>query len=348
VLGGPLVPVGEQGEAPYEDSSKWIELGFPKLIAMRLSLTRLMTPFNVRTQRNTGLLGRVQEVALATRPVDLEARITSIVNPKPSFSFYTAPMGPSARLESIVHVSNPSVARPVEKIVGDRDLAANQAILMLWRSGVTVDHTVRLLSMGLLGSRRKLVPTRWSITAVDDAVSKGLLGEIRSMPKLDVTLAGFHRVLGNSFGVLLIGSTSWSFEMLESWAPYVGASNNQWYIVPSDSEPHSGRTKYASNLGGAYYAARLAVAHRLHRMGRQARALVLMEVDREWLAPLGVWRVREGVKLAADTASEFEDPKKAVEHLLAKMATNRLSWIRSSLTLSGLYLNRTLDEFILK
>lgn len=345
VLGGPLVPQREGDTSLYEDSSRWLELGFPRLIEMRLSLLRLMARLDVHAHRNTRLLDRVQEVALGARPVDVEARVASTITRRPSFSFYTPPMGSSVLLESITHVSNPSVPRPVERVVGDLDLGASEGLFELWRSGVGVDYAQRLLSAGLLGRRRRLVPTRWSITAVDDSISKRLLEEVRDMPLLDQTVAGFHRALGNSFGVILFGGRRWRFEMLESWAPYVGVLDES-YNVPSDREEHGGRTRYASNLGGAYYAARLGVAEHLHRLGRQAQALVLMEVDRGWLAPLGVWRVREGVRAALRSPTLFEDPRAAIDATLARMATKRLCWIRSSETIRELLFNRTLDEYL--
>jgi len=190
------------------------------------------------------------------------------------------------------------------------------------------------------------VPTRWSITAVDDILSKRLIEKIRSMPTIDVTMAGFHRALGNSFGVILVGGRVWWYEMLESWAPYLGAASDESYVVPSDWEDHLGRSTYASNLGGAYYAARLAVANHLYSVNRQAGVFVFMEVDRGWLAPLGVWRVREGVKLALTKLRSFENSRTALEHILGLMETSRLSWLRGGTLLRQLLVTRTLDEFM--
>ncbi|MEM3799767.1 MAG: hypothetical protein QXH56_06735 [Thermoprotei archaeon] len=345
IMGGPLVPLSSGDTSLYEDSSRWLELGFPKLIEMRLSLVRLTTRLDIHAKGDERTLGRIQEVALGSKPVDVEAKLSSTLREKPSFSFYTPPMGPAAKLEAILYVGNPSVPRAVERVTGDLDLPAAEGMLELWRSGVGVDHTQRLLSAGLLGRRRMLVPTRWSITAVDDTLSRSLIAKLKHMPTLDKTVAGFHRALGNSFGVVLVGGRGWWYEMLESWAPYVGAIGDESYIVPSDWEDARGRTSYASNLGGAYYAARLAVANHLYNAGKQAGVFVLMEVDREWLAPLGVWRVREGVRQALTKLQEFENPRVALESIIRLMATPRLSWVRGSVILRNTLLGRTLDEF---
>jgi len=44
------------------------------------------------------------------------------------------------------------------------------ALNELYKSNVEIDHLQKLLSVGTLGlkTQRKMVPTRWSITATDD------------------------------------------------------------------------------------------------------------------------------------------------------------------------------------
>ena len=59
-------------------------------------------------------------------------------------------------------------------MVEDRDASAAVALVELYSSGISLDHISRLLSLGLLGKKRKLVPTRWSITASDDMIGKEL------------------------------------------------------------------------------------------------------------------------------------------------------------------------------
>ncbi|MCJ7450432.1 MAG: hypothetical protein MUP58_01695, partial [Candidatus Nanohaloarchaeota archaeon QJJ-9] len=75
-----------------------------------------------------------------------------------------------------------------------------------------------------------------------------------------------------------------------------------------------GRTSYAEETAGGYYAARLGVLEKLRKKQRQAKALVLREVTDEYWAPLGVWVVRETVREALEKEPiNPESFKKAVE-----------------------------------
>jgi hypothetical protein len=66
----------------------------------------------------------------------------------------------------------------------------------------------------------------------------------------------------------------------------------------SDWEPYSGRTKYASNVTGAYYSARLAATEYLQKIKRQAQVIVLREISDEYRFPLGVWVIRVATRAA--------------------------------------------------
>ena len=60
-----------------------------------------------------------------------------------------------------------------------------------------------------------------------------------------------------------------------------------------------GRKKYAENTVGGYYAARIAVLEQLRIIKKQSSVLALRFVDpNEYIAPLGVWVVREAVRRA--------------------------------------------------
>ena len=122
--------------------------------------------------------------------------------------------------------------------------------------------------------QRKIVPTRWSITAVDDTLSKHLLQKIYHYPPLDKFQVYKFEYLDNWYAAIL-SPRNWAFEWIEAWFP--GTAWNETGSVPAlmgDHEPFEGRTTYAS-VGGCYYSTRLAVAEALERMGKQASALVL-------------------------------------------------------------------------
>ena len=55
----------------------------------------------------------------------------------------------------------------------------------------------------MLGKERKLVPTKWSITATDDIISKELVEEIINFNLIDTYKIFSYSHLGNTFSVVL-------------------------------------------------------------------------------------------------------------------------------------------------
>ncbi len=75
----------------------------------------------------------------------------------------------------------------MEKVYSDVDFKANEALKYLYAKGFDEHFLSRLLSVGGAGVKfeRKLVPTRWSITAVDDLVGRKVISEIQDFPQSD-------------------------------------------------------------------------------------------------------------------------------------------------------------------
>jgi hypothetical protein len=186
----------------------------------------------------------------------------------------------------------------------------------LYSKGIDEHYLTRLLSAGTLGVKRTLVPTRWSITAVDDTVGKRLLDEVRLHDTIGNRIyVGSH--LGNHFFVMLFDDM-FSYELFETYF------KKQSYTT--DYEPFSGRTSYAEQCAGGYYAARLPVLEELDRLGKQASVLVVRIITDDYYAPLGVWVVREAVRNAMrSTPIEFGD-KQLMLAYAKKLAMKRFSY----------------------
>jgi Uncharacterized conserved protein len=75
----------------------------------------------------------------------------------------------------------------IEKTLEDDDWQAEGAMTYLYRRGLDVYDINTVLSAGALGQgdQRRLVPTRWSITAVDDTIGSYLRGQTRPEPSID-------------------------------------------------------------------------------------------------------------------------------------------------------------------
>jgi hypothetical protein len=179
----------------------------------------------------------------------------------------------------------------------------------LYRRGVETSSIHKVLSVGMLGLKknRRLVPTRWSISATDDTISSRLVKENETNPSIDLFEVTQYSHLANYYSVVLIPDDVWSFEMIESWFTKSGQ-----IATGSDYEDARGLDHYPT-IAGAYFAARLAVADHLARMRRKAAALVLREIHPEYVMPLGVWQIREAVREALKKpAQKFEKIEEAI------------------------------------
>ena len=144
-------------------------------------------------------------------------------------------------------------------------------------------------------------------------ISNYLLSEVTSYLPVEKILLFHSHLYDNHFFIFFVPGP-WGFELVEVWAPYSFWSSGK-LIILSDGEIGRKRRRYAENVGGSYYATRLAVLEKLREMKRIATVLVLREVREGYYAPLGVWQVRENVRNALRSRPlEFSSLKEALEY----------------------------------
>ncbi|PGF17403.1 hypothetical protein CP556_15725 [Natrinema sp. CBA1119] len=356
---GLLSPVGNEDDAEeYVTDGDWYQQGYAidDVLQRRTGLLNSSKRANVdspsiasRMTPNVddvwdGFVGVQREVAIADRPVDLEIGLDN----KPDLGLDTGtdvatPRGPRANARNAELQENPYVPRPVKKTLEDDDWQAEGAMTYLYRRGFDVYDINSILSAGALGQtkQRRLVPTRWSITAVDDTVGKFLRGRIRNAPSIDGVQVWANEYVGNRYWVVLAPGT-WEFELVEMKAP-----GSIWNPDPGDdiwlasaSEGYEGRSSYVEETAGAYYAARLGVLEYLESIGRQAKCLVLREVSDDYWAPVGVWQVRESVRNAFEGQyGEAETFHEAVSEVATRLPVSDARLRRKSELAAGLQSN---------
>ena len=346
---GPLVPPSEMvGEGPVLSSVQdLVDAPIEDVVAYRSLLFHTRQGASVRLRREVPrILEVAREVAMSTEPVETEVELSKPIPSRlvANLDPFAAPMGPGVEAERGRVVGSPVVPRKVDALVSDEDAGAATAARELFGAGVGEDHILRLFSVGLLGRRasRRLVPTRWSITAVDDIISKDLATRVRGLQELGEVHLHTGMLKGNHFHVLLV-PRPWAFEMVEAWVR--GSLWAESTTVVSDREGHDGRSDYARNVTGAYYAARLAVLEHLSGIMRQATAVVYREVTEEYWAPLGVWVIREGVRSAmARPAERHHDVRSALGAIAGRVRVQ--DWDRRAEMLHEIMAQSKLDDFI--
>ena len=347
VSAGPLIPpLATENEALLlEDPSAWGNMQIEDIISMRSRMVRANTSLHIKDARSkeNPLLAKAQELALSRKPVDTEAWFFKAPKQELKFDAVLTPMGPSGLVKNFELAENPDVPKKVDYLVYDTDALAKDAVTELLKSDVSTEHITRLFSIGLLGKERKIVPTRWSITAVDDMAGKELADRIRDFPwASDIKLfSGTH--FGNHFEVLIL-PRAYSFELIEIWLPKtVWSGESSW--VGEDSEGLDGKKGY-SPLAGGYYAARLPVLEYLTEIKRQASVFVLREITPDYWAPLGVWVVREGMRKALQNPPKsFDSLETAVSDLAGRARTPKSEWVQQAKMLSNFRFQTTLDSF---
>ncbi len=345
---GPLVPPYRGDTSLLDRPESWLDLSIDDFVGFRSQLVRGLHRVKVTEAANPrGIVDRLQELAIAAKPSDLDVEFTKRPRGSIVFTDDVQPYGPSAPLQRML--AEPARAhQKLEKAWYDGDLKAQDAMLWLHDKGLEVSRISRALSMGTLGveKRRRLVPTRWSITAVDDTVGKSLVRQLRSFPLINEFRVYESWKLDNRFIVLLFPQ-SWSYELVEAWYP--GSTWNphgREIVMFSDWEDHRGRTDYAE-IGGCYYAARLAIAESLNNERRQAGALVLREAHPGYIMPVGVWNVRENVRRAmSQPYREFADLASALFYVSTRLGIKLREWRRWSAILQRLLYQRRIDDFV--
>jgi len=340
---GLLSPVDPGADpADFATSDRWYRHGFGIDDVLRRRTGLLNATRSSRVDVSDvwdGFVGVQREVAIADHPVDVEVGLTGSPELDLSFDDIQTPTGPRAQARNADIAENPHVPRPVEKTLADDDWRAEGAITYLYRRGFDVYDINTVLSAGALGrtNNRRLVPTRWSITAVDDTVGQYLRGSLRTAPSVDEVQVWHNDYLGNDYWVLLAPG-NWEFELVELKAPgsvWNPESDGEYYLA-ADSEGFDGRSTYVEETAGAYHAARLGALEHLASIDRQATCLIIRHATERYWAPVGVWQIREGIRHAFEgEPAVAESFTAAVSQLATQLPVSMTDLRRKSELVAG-------------
>ncbi len=239
----------------------------------------------------------LHEIAMTHKSVATEFRLQKPLGKHKENHPTTPLIAKAAPVEHVQLQENAPVKQKIDYLVNDTDVKSTVAMQELQKAGIQTSSIMKLLSAGLLGRKtaRKMVPTRWSITAVDDTLSKKKLEKIRLNKELGEIRLVHAEYLGNHYEFLLLPGT-YAFEVIE-----ISLTNQG---VWQDHESNFPRKTYADSVTGAYYANRLALTEYLEKIQRQAQCLVFREIRPEYDAPCGVGILRETSREAFESPYE--------------------------------------------
>jgi hypothetical protein len=326
VQGGPLM-VNDTDNPP-----DWLarNLGMEDIVGIRARTIRGRSALHA-------IAGNLQEIALSSQPLDVDVAFEKPVVFGLNFDGTIAPVGLTGSVKTLEITGNARVERVVDRITSDTDIGAAEACGALRESAIDVYRISGLMTAGLLGRRRKFVPTRWAITAVDDTLSIGLKKEIARYPPVEEIRLFAGELFGNRIVCILIPG-DWKFEMIEIWGRHSlwGGEND---VIVQDREGM--KKKGYSPISGAYYSARLAACEYLFQVKRSARVIILRSISGDYWAPLGTWVVREATRKAvAHPPVICESLAAAVGQASALLGSD--AWVCHSTLIPELRTQRTL------
>jgi len=336
VFVGPMVPPIHGDTSLLDNPEQWTGKSLEDIVNFRLSLVRGIQKISI-DKVDGRYMENLQEVAMSSRPIDSDLLFTKLTSPSISLDGESAPFGPIGEIKSAKFSVTTSV-KPIEKIYYDKDLNAQDAVMTLYNSGIEISKIQKCFSIGMLGKKRKLVPTRWSITATDDIICKHLTDDILNYDLIDSCKVFSYTHLGNIFTIVLFPHR-WIYEMIEAWY------SNGVMGFGSDFEDARG-IKHPPAIAGAYFAAKLGVLEYLHKKKIQAGVVILREIRPEYAIPVGVWQVREGIREAMIQnpiiANNFDH---ALDLASNKMSISKSEWLSHG-NIVGLIKQKTLSDFL--
>jgi hypothetical protein len=346
---GPMLPPEFGDTSILSTPERWKSFSIPKIVEMRSKLVRGIYKSKVYNVEKGRMEEQVRDLALAERPAEAEVKFAKKLFITLSLRDEVQPFGPSAALRSF-DVYNIKADRKIESMYNDGDARASTAVVELYEKGIPVSKIQQSFSAGLFGisAKRRFVPTRWSITAVDDTIAKSNLDEVKDYESIDTIHAYYNVSLDNRWLILFIPG-KWQYESSEAWYPKtIWNENGTDVSIYSSYEGYKGRKTYAE-IGGCYYAAKLAVTEKLKSMKKQAMVLILREVHEGYIMPVGVWNVREHVRETLGTAPIILNGRQDIFNIIKeKMEIRPKDWIMNCRILRDIISQRGINDYIAK
>ena len=342
---GPMVPPQHGDTSVMDTPELWAGKTIDEIVDFRFNLVR--GKFLTDIDNFDGkIVEMTREIALAKESPEADIEFKSKPIGRIVMNDEVQPFGPSASMTSL-NVENCRFDEKVEKAFHDTDLKSRDAVIDLYKGNVLVSKIQKAFSVGAFGleRNRKFVPTRWSITAVDDTLGKDLMKSTKTNPLINEYRIYEHVQLDNRWIILMI-PREWCFELIEAWYPNtIWNPSGSKIEIFSDHEFYDGRKTYAE-IGGCYYASRLAVNELLTKERRQAGVVIMREAHPGYIMPVGVWNVREAVRAAVkNKPSTFATLNEALSYASKKFDIPMSRWISTSGVLKDVLHQRRLLDF---
>lgn len=347
---GPLVSTFNEDTALFDHPEEWAGQSLEDIIKYRLSLIRGTNPTTVNiASNNDKLIETLQELTMAIKSTNIEVNFAK----EPIFNFDeikkngvtdsdSIHYGLASKINDLKLPSGLIVDKKIEKAYYDKDLKAIEAVTKLYNEGIEISKLSKALSIGMIGiqKNRRIVPTKWSITAIDQILSSELIKKIKNFDSVNFYQVYNYSHLDNTYSIILIPDKTWCFEMHEAWIDNTGNVE-----IETDIEV-AGRLRNYPKMGGSFFAARVAVSEYLVQNRKSAGIMVFREIQPQYLLPVGVWQIREGIRKAMRKGPRvFDSLEKALINACSTMSVSKKEWISNSNLLRFVKNQRRIQDY---
>lgn len=289
-------------------------------------------------QTNHKVLDEIKDIYKSRKPIEFTSKFDSELKfNKPIVNKLSGVLGTKNELLNIELNENAQTSNKIENY-SKGDVKSKEAIIQLYEKGINEHQIINLLSLGNWGLQinKKMVPSRWAITAYDQTIEKHLYSKLLKYSTIENYELYFSSDKGNSFIIILLPDT-FTFENFEftpsGWNAndYVGIDNKL-----NKSEP---------DTAGGFFATKVAIFETLNQRRKSASIICLREID-NYEIPLGVVFVRETVRQAMKNKIFNCSNKKELEEYLSRFHKNHFNWYKKSKTLEENGKQKKLRDFI--
>ena len=283
------------------------------------------------------VIGEINDIYKARKAVDFTSKFDKeLTFNKPIINSMSGILGTKNELLRLELNQNAPTSKQIEKYIQE-DVKSKESLIELYERKVPESQIINLLSLGNFGiqTNRKIVPTRWTITAYDKTIEEHLCKQVKECRIMSNYQLFYYSDKGNTF-LIILAPDAYSFENIE-FMP------NGWQAV--DYVKYDNKLKYKEpNTAGGFYATKVAILEYLRSIKKQASIVCIRLID-NYEIPLGVVFVRESVREAMkkriDKTSTMEEMKM---HIL-KNHTQFYKEFTSSMTLRELRVQKKLNDF---
>ncbi len=277
----------ENLESVYKNNSNLVKLNYDKIIKIKArnifgsSNNINVKDLNFRIKEELADIYKAKNMINFVSKFDKEIKFNCFANSK-DFGI----LGSKNELLSIETIGNVSVSKNIEKYTND-DIKSKKAIIDLYEKSYNEHQIINLLSLGEFGHslNKKLMPTKWAISAFDKTIEKHLYLKLIKNKLLEKFEIFSYFDKGNFFLIILIPDY-FQAQIIETW------SN----IVESDYVSFDNKLDYLDiKTAGAFYATKLGVFENLCFRKKQS-AFISLRVIKDYEIPLGLVFVRECIR----------------------------------------------------